>query len=155
MFIKTALPESAQDGRPTRDQARQRSIYAQTPVFIIATVKGQDAGMETRFSRVVDIPAGPDGLGQRQHLSRPHPPTLLSLPAVGVQSTAVNHEPRKSTEDGNGRIGVPRRPKPGLSLSRPNIGGRRLKRPPNLWCSIRPCLGLSLGLRTHPRPGLF
>ena len=62
------MPKAAQDGNPTRDEARWQGIYIHTPAFTITTIAGQDhqTGPEVRFSRVVEAPAGPAGPGQRQ-----------------------------------------------------------------------------------------
>ena len=62
------MPEAAQDGSPTRDQARWQGIYIHTPAFTITTIADRDAQMrpEARFSRVVDAPADTDGPAQRQ-----------------------------------------------------------------------------------------
>jgi hypothetical protein len=74
-IINTAVPEAAQDGNPTRDQARWQGVYIHTPAFTIATLAGQDGQMETeaRFSHVVEAPAGSDGPAQRQPAGRLKP----------------------------------------------------------------------------------
>jgi hypothetical protein len=74
-FINTAVPEIAQDGSPTRDQARWQGIYIHTPAFTITTIAGQDGqmGPAVRFSRVVGVPAGLDGSEQRPAAGRVKP----------------------------------------------------------------------------------
>jgi hypothetical protein len=52
-FINTAVPEIAQDGSPTRDQARWQGIYIHTPAFTIITL----AGRKARWGRRLGSPA--------------------------------------------------------------------------------------------------
>jgi hypothetical protein len=83
-----AIPETAQEGNPDRDQAIRQRIYKQTPPFLIATRDGRDTemGPEQRFSRVIEGPVGP---ATRPPQSSPKPVHTAAKPSQPQPQPAV------------------------------------------------------------------